>query len=445
MDDVREKLKAIFAAGVAAVAPDAALMRHLELTGAHSSTLGADGVAYDLTRGKVTVVGAGKGAAPMASALEKLLGSRIDKGFVVVKDGHELPLGHIRIGAASHPVPNAAGEKAARQILQLARGLEPGDLLICLLTGGASALTPCPAPGLTLADLRQTTSQLLASGAHIGEVNAIRKHLSAFSGGRLAVAANGANVLALIVSDVIGDDLAAIASGPTAPDPTTFADCLAIVEKYGLAVKLPAQVMGVLNAGVAGKIPETPKPDANVFERVNNILVATNAQALEACSNAAANFGYEPLALEQPMSGEAALQARDLIARAEKLAASLKPGDRGLCLLAGGETTVRLSGSGLGGRNQEMALAAALALAGKKGIAALFAGTDGSDGPTDAAGGFALGDSLARLGGMDQARKWLADNDSNTALRHSGDLLVTGPTLTNVMDLAIILVDAPQA
>ncbi|MDE6735849.1 MAG: DUF4147 domain-containing protein [Desulfovibrio sp.] len=440
----REQLTEIFAAALAAVAPDAAVTRHVRLTDG-GKRLEAAGRSWDLAHGRVRVVGAGKGAAPMAQALEKLLGAHIAEGFVVVKYGHHLPLAHITIDQAAHPVPDAAGVLAAAHILDIARDCAPGDLLICLLTGGASALTPAPAPGLSLADLQETTSLLLQCGATIHEVNAVRKHLSLLGGGQLAAAANGADVLAIIVSDVVGDALDVIASGPTSPDPSTFGECLEILERFQILSKVPQPARERLEAGAAGRIPETPKPGDPLFEHVCNVLAATNRQALEAAAAKAEALGLEARILTDSLTGEAREVAAGLVAEARRAAAALKPGDRGVCLLAGGETTVTLTGDGLGGRNQEMALAAALELAGIPRISGIFAGTDGTDGPTDAAGGFADGESVARMGGREAALAFLERNDSNAALLAGGDLLITGPTRTNVMDLAALLVEAPGA
>ena len=328
-------------------------------------------------------------------------------------------------------------------MLDMARTCTEQDLLICLLTGGASALTPAPAPGLSLADLQRTTQLLLDCGAAIHEINAVRKHLSAFSGGQLARAAGGASVLSVIVSDVVGDPLDVIASGPTAPDASSFADCREILGRFGLEDKLPAVVREYLRAGLAGRVPETPKPGDPLFGRVQNILAATNRQALDAAAVAAEACGYIPCVLTDQMTGEARQKAVELTGEALRRAGSLGPDGKGLCLLAGGETTVTIRGRGRGGRNQEMALAAALELEDQPRVCALFAGTDGTDGPTDAAGGFAFSDSVARMGGREAARALLAENDSNAALALSGDLLVTGPTRTNVMDLAVLLVERP--
>lgn len=440
----RKQLREIFEAALAAVAPDAAVTRHVRLS-AGGTRLEAGGRSWDLAHGCVRVVGAGKGAAPMAQALEKLLGTHIAEGFAVVKYGHELPLRHLAMAQAGHPVPDAAGIAAAGRILEIARACAPGDLLICLLTGGASALTPAPAAGLSLADLQGTTNLLLKCGATIDEVNAVRKHLSSFGGGQLAAAANGADVLGIIVSDVVGDALDVIASGPTSPDPTTFAQCLEILDRFHILATAPAAARERLEAGASGVIAETPKPGDALFERVCNVLAATNRQALEAAAARAESLGMEARILTDSLTGEARSVAADLVAEARRVAAALEPGQRSVCLLAGGETTVTLGGDGLGGRNQEMALAAALELADISGISCVFAGTDGTDGPTEAAGGFADAGSVARMGGREAALVFLQKNDSNTALLRSGDLLITGPTRTNVMDLAILVVNTPDA
>lgn len=438
----RGRLRGIFQAALAAVAPDAAVARHVRLSRG-GQRLEAAGRAWDLGRGRVRVVGAGKGAAPMARALECLLGAHIDEGFVVVKYGHEVPLRRITLAQAAHPVPDAAGVAAAARILQIARSCAPGDLLVCLLTGGASALTPAPAAGLDLADIQGTTNLLLQCGATIQEINAVRKHLSAFGGGRLAAAANGADVLGIIVSDVVGDALDVIASGPTAPDLSTYTGCLEILDRFHLLSKAPVAARRHLEAGAAGLMAETPKPGDELFSRVCNVLAATNRQALEAAAARAEALGLEARILTDSLIGEARDVARHLVAEARRVADAPGSGGRSVCLLAGGETTVTLTGNGLGGRNQEMALAAALELEDMPAVSCLFAGTDGTDGPTGAAGGFADAGSVARMGGREAARDFLRDNDSNAALARGNDLFITGPTRTNVMDLAILVIERP--
>lgn len=430
-------LYSIFDAGVRAVAPDAALMRHVCL---EDGQLLVDGQSWKLPRrGRLLVLGAGKGVAPMGAAVEELLGDRIDTGMLVVKYGHGLPLQQIAQVEAAHPVPDAAGAAATRALLELAAGAAADDLVLCLLTGGASALTPAPVSGVTLEDMQQVTELLLRSGATITELNAVRKHLSRFSGGQLARTAAPAGVVSVIVSDVVGDALDVIASGPTAPDVSTFADCMDILARYGLGSAMPPAVLHHLRQGQLHQEAETPKPGDALFRHVQNTLVATNRQALDAAAEQARSHGFRPVILTDRMVGEAREQAALLVTQARQMAAELAADAQPVCLLAGGETTVTLRGRGRGGRNQEMALAASLALQDCPHICALFAGTDGTDGPTDAAGGCAWAGNLA-IAGLEQARRALEENDSYAILHHCGALLRTGPTRTNVMDLAILLV-----
>ena len=430
-------LYSIFDAGVRAVAPDAALMRHVCL---EDGQLLVDGQSWKLPRrGRLLVLGAGKGVAPMGAAVEELLGDRIDTGMLVVKYGHGLPLQQIAQVEAAHPVPDAAGAAATRALLELAAGAAADDLVLCLLTGGASALTPAPVSGVTLEDMQQVTELLLRSGATITELNAVRKHLSRFSGGQLARTAAPAGVVSVIVSDVVGDALDVIASGPTAPDVSTFADCMDILAHYGLGSAMPPAVLHHLRQGQLHQEAETPKPGDALFRHVQNTLVATNRQALDAAAEQARSHGFRPVILTDRMVGEAREQAALLVTQARQMAAELAADAQPVCLLAGGETTVTLRGRGRGGRNQEMALAASLALQDCPHICALFAGTDGTDGPTDAAGGCAWAGNLA-VAGLEQARRALEENDSYAILHHCGALLRTGPTRTNVMDLAILLV-----
>lgn len=430
-------LYSIFDAGVRAVAPDAALMRHVCL---EDGQLLVDGQSWKLPRrGRLLVLGAGKGVAPMGAAVEELLGDRIDTGMLVVKYGHGLPLQQIAQVEAAHPVPDAAGAAATRALLELAAGAAADDLVLCLLTGGASALTPAPVSGVTLEDMQQVTELLLRSGATITELNAVRKHLSRFSGGQLARTAAPAGVVSVIVSDVVGDALDVIASGPTAPDVSTFADCMDILVRYGLGSAMPPAVLRHLRQGQLHQEAETPKPGDALFRHVQNTLVATNRQALDAAAEQARSHGFRPVILTDRMVGEAREQAALLVTQARQMAAELAADAQPVCLLAGGETTVTLRGRGRGGRNQEMALAASLALQDCPHICALFAGTDGTDGPTDAAGGCAWAGNLA-VAGLEQARRALEENDSYAILHHCGALLRTGPTRTNVMDLAILLV-----
>lgn len=441
--DQRKVLNAIFTSALDAVAPDKALGRHARLTG---SILHVGEATYDLdSHDKIYVVGAGKGAAPMASALEELLGDRIEQGLVVVKYGHTLPLRRIALREAAHPVPDAAGEKAAHDILDIVAKATERDLVLCTFTGGASALTPALCDGVSLDELRAATSLLLQCGASIHEINALRKHLSVFGGGNLARTASPACLASLIISDVVGDNLDVIASGPTAPDASTFTECEEIIRRYGIGSGLPRSIRRRLDDGLAGHIPETPKPGDSLFRRVQNHLVATNRQALEAAAATAVAAGYNTTILTDTMTGEARHKAVELVAAARHTGEQLASDDAPCCLLAGGETTVTLKGTGKGGRNQEMALAAALQLEGQHHIAMLCLGTDGTDGPTDAAGGFASGRTAAaaREQGIDPLQH-LDENDAYTLLDKTGFLLRTGPTLTNVMDIVVLLIEHPS-
>ncbi|MDR0467056.1 MAG: DUF4147 domain-containing protein [Deltaproteobacteria bacterium] len=434
----QKELRAILDAALAAVAPDGALARHVRIQG---EQLFVDDVKYDLAERRLFVVGAGKGAAPMAAALEGLLGDRITQGKIVVKEGHTLPLKHIRLVEAGHPMPDERGERATHEMLRMAQDAGKDDLVICLLTGGASALTPALAQGITLDDMRRTTELLLECSATIHEINAVRKHLSVYTGGRLAAAAMPAPVVSLIVSDVVGDNLDVIGSGPTAPDASTFTASLEIAERFGIKNRLPGPVLLRLSEGAAGRIPETPKADDPLFERVQNVLIATNRQALDTAAETAKKLGYVPRVLTTTLSGDSREKARELTEQAIRAADALKAGDAPLCLLFGGETTLNVRGTGLGGRNQEKAVVASQCLRGRKGIAAVFADTDGTDGPTDAAGGFASGSALDEAAKLRlDPQPYLDNNDCYNFLKKCDHLLVTGPTLTNVMGMGVFLV-----
>jgi glycerate 2-kinase len=381
----------------------------------------------------VIVLGCGKAGAAMAAAAEAQLGDRIRGGLVVVKDGWRAATRRVELVAAGHPVPDARGEAAAVRLLELARTAGPDELVLCLISGGGSALTPAPVPPITLAEKQALTRLLLASGATINELNAVRKHLSAFKGGQLARAASPARVLTLALSDVIGDPLDVIASGPTAPDPTTFADALAVLEARGVTERTPGAILQRLRAGADGGIEETPKPGDPLFARVTNVVIGNNALVIDAAARAARAVGYAPHVLTRALEGEARDVAREVVRRARELRAPA-------CLIAGGETTVTVRGPGRGGRCQEFALAAARAIRGDSALTVLAAGTDGTDGPTDAAGGLVDGQTVARAAaaGMDAAAA-LADNDANALLSASGDLVVSGPTDTNLADLYLAL------
>ncbi len=409
--------------------------------------LTADALArLDLERfPRVVVVGAGKASGAMALAAEERLGDRVSGGLVAVKETTAPAPRRIRLVEAGHPLPDARGQAAAAEIRRLAAAAGPGDLVLCLISGGGSALAPLPVAGLTLAEKQAVTRLLLAAGATINELNAVRKHLSALKGGQLARAAAPAPVLALLLSDVIGDPPDVIASGPTAPDPTTFADALAVLDRFGLRARIPEAARRHLEAGAAGGAPETPKPGDPVFERVTNRVIGSNAVVVEAALAEAGRLGFPPLLLTRQLQGEAREVARVVGAIAAEAQRSGRPVRGPACLLAGGETTVTVRGSGTGGRCQEFALALAPQLAALPGVVVLAAGTDGSDGPTDAAGAIADWTTLDRAAarGLD-ARAALAANDAYHFFAPLGDLVITGPTGTNLLDLYVVLVGSPE-
>ena len=382
----------------------------------------------------IYVVGAGKASGTMARAAEQFLGRRLTAGRVIVKEGDKARCRRILLHPAAHPVPNEAGHLGASQIAQLVASAGPRDLVICLISGGASALMPLPAPGISLAAKQVTTSLLLACGANIHEINAVRKHLSAIKGGRLAALAAPAAVLSLILSDVIGDQPDVIGSGPTAPDCSTFATALAVLDRYAIRSRVAPEVLRLLEQGIA----ETPKPSDPLFARVQNVVIGSNQQSLNAAAARAKSLGYRTLILSSTVEGETRDVAGVHAAIARQIRSLGQPVRPPACIISGGETTVTLRGGGCGGRNQEFALAAAIGIAGLPGVLILSAGTDGTDGPTPAAGAIADGNTINRST-LDASRA-LANNDSNTFFARSPDLIVTGSTGTNVMDLHLILV-----
>ncbi len=438
----RQIMETIQAAALAAVEPGHAIRRHLHREG---DTLIVASRRYDLTRfERVWIAGGGKAAAPMVAALADLLGDRLTGGLAVTKYGHSssvLRPSSFVLLEAGHPVPDAAGVAGARRLADLVSGVGPDDLLLCPISGGGSALLTLPAPGIELADLQALTDQLLRVGATINELNAVRKHLSQLKGGGLARMAAPATVVSLILSDVVGDPLDVIASGPTAPDPTTYADAWAVLARYQLTKAVPQPVRARLQAGLAGQVAETPKPDDPIFERVQDVIVGSNRLAAEAAVAKAQELGFNALLLSTFVEGEAREAARVAAALVKEVVRYDRPVARPACLVWGGETTVTLRGDGLGGRNQELALAAALALDGWPDVALVALATDGTDGPTDAAGAVVTGETVARARrqGLDAA-DYLARNDSYHFFQRLGDLLITGPTQTNVNDLLFAFV-----
>lgn len=398
--------------------------------------------SVDLSRHRrVLVVGAGKASGAMARALEGVLGDRISDGLVVVKDSYTAPTRRIKLVEAGHPIPDERGLSAASEILALAGSAGADDLVIVLMSGGGSALTPCPAPPITLEEKQALTRLLLAAASTINELNAVRKHCSLFKGGRLAQAASPAPVLALILSDVIGDPLDVIASGPTAPDQTTYSEALAILDRFGLRAKAPRAVVEHLERGARGGIPETPKADNPLFRNVQNIVIGNNSLVVQAAVREGEALGFHTHVLTRSLRGEARETAKEFVRLAQEIRKSGKPEAPPACLIAGGETTVTVKGKGRGGRCQEFALAAALAIEGMEDVLVLAAGTDGTDGPTDAAGAVADGNAITRAQRRNlDAHASLEANDSYRFFSDLGDLVKTGPTNTNLLDLYLLLV-----
>jgi hydroxypyruvate reductase len=433
-DPRRAVLEAIFAAAIRDTQAGTRLRAVLAREG---RTLRLAGRALPESA-RLVVVAVGKAAGAMALALEEVAGDRIAAGLVVTKAGHGVRLRCCALREAGHPVPDARSAAAGREVLRLAEGARPDDVLLVLLSGGASALLTCPQPGLALEDLAATTALLLRAGAEIDELNAVRKHLTELSGGRLAARAASRSIEVCVVSDVLGDRLDVIGSGPCAPDPSTFADALGVLARRGVLERTPGGVRAHLEAGARGERPESPKPGDPVFARVRTTLLATPRDALAAAAREAAARGLRTVLVSAALRGE----ARDVGRRLAVLGRAVRA-DGAVCLLAGGETTVSVRGPGRGGRSQELCLGAALALDGDPRVAVLAAGTDGSDGPTDAAGAFADGGSVvrgARLG-LDAAA-CLARNDAHGFFAAEGGVVRTGPTGTNVLDLVLVLAQA---
>jgi len=430
----------ILQAALEAVEPGAAVERWLRRDGHY--LIAAD-QTYDLTALKrVVIIGLGKAAVPMGRAAAQIVGDRLTSGLLLTKEGHAQDLepelaAKLSVLEASHPIPDERGVSGTRQILALLRTLKADDLVICVISGGGSALLT--APVVPLEEMQALTGSLLACGASIHEINTLRKHLDEVKGGGLARAAAPARLLTLILSDVVGDPLDMIASGPTAPDSTTFAEAQAVIERYALQQQVSQRILARLQDGLNGRIADTPKAGDPLFERVQNLIVGSNRLAAEAALAQARAEGFHALLLTTTLQGEARGVGRMLASILGEIAASGHPVPRPACILAGGETTVTLTpNAGKGGRNQEMALSAVNDLAGLANVALVTLATDGGDGPTNAAGAVVTGDSLsrARLLGLDPA-DFLARHDAYHFFEPLGDLLITGPTRTNVNDLAL--------
>ena len=420
--DPRTLLRAMFDAAVDAASPASRVPTHLP----------------PRPKGRVVVVGAGKASAAMAKAVEDHWDGPLS-GLVVTRYGHAVPCERIEIVEAAHPVPDASGEAAARRILDKVQGLGPDDLVLALISGGGSALLSLPAPGLTLDDKRAINAALLRSGAPIDEMNCVRKHLSVIKGGRLAAAAYPARVVTLVISDVPGDDPSAIASGPTVPDPTTFAEARAILAKYGITT--PTAVIEHLERGA----DETPKPGDSRLARAETVMIATPQMSLEAAAAVAPQAGVTPLILGDAIEGEAREVGKVMAGIARQAALRGQPARPPCVLISGGETTVTIRGGGRGGRNVEFLLSLAVELGGIAGVFALAGDTDGVDGAEDVAGALVAPDTLARAGEKGvRAKERLADNDGHGFFEALGDQIITGPTLTNVNDFRALLITGPE-
>jgi glycerate 2-kinase len=377
----------------------------------------------------------------MARTLEKILKERIYSGMVITKKGYRIPLNKIELREGGHPLPDQDGLKATQKIIKLLSQTTKDDLVILLLSGGGSSLLISPVPGINLKDKIKLTDQLLKCGADIKEINAIRKHISTVKGGRLAQLAQPASVLALILSDVIGDRIDSIASGPAAPDRTTFADCMKIIRKYNLEDKIPSAIFRHLKSGAEGKVAETPKPGNPVFKKVRNVIIGSNRIALQAAKKKSDDLGYNTLVLPKPVAGDTTKAALNHVYLVRKIKYEGKPVRPPACVISGGETTVKIKGKGLGGRNQEFTLVVASGITSMENTVFLSVGTDGTDGPTDAAGAICDGDSIRRALERDLDTKlYLDKNDSYNFFKRLDDLIITGPTYTNVMDIHLGLI-----
>ena len=395
---------------------------------------------------RLLLISFGKAAFLMTKAVADAVPGLITRGIVITKYGHVM-VGHfpacVEVCEAGHPIPDKSGLKATNRAIEILKEANEKTLVLCLISGGGSALLMAPKGGVALSDKRTTTELLLKAGVSIDELNTVRKHISDIKGGRLAELAYPAQIISLILSDVIGDKLDVIASGPTSPDNTTYGMALDVVKKYGLTDRLPKTVVDILDGGAKGRIADTPKEGDPIFAHVENIIVGSNLRAAQAAEERARYLGFDTTILSTGLEGDARNIARQLAKKAIVAKESLRgKTDKKICLISGGETTVAVMGNGKGGRNTELALAFALEIEGKPGIALLSAGTDGTDGPTDAAGAMVNGETIPRAKALSlDPEKYLANNDSYNFFSKTGELLITGPTGTNVMDLQIILIE----
>ncbi|QKZ14820.1 glycerate kinase [Spirosoma sp. KUDC1026] len=437
-EKARQHAIQIFTAAIRAVQPATLLPQHLSVTNG-ILRLGGDFIPRSSFR-NLYVIGAGKASAAMAVATEQVLGDLITDGLVTTKYGHSLPCERIRIQESAHPVPDENGVRAVEQTVALLRQATPDDLVICLISGGASALWCDVPPGLTLPDVQKTFDLLIKSGAAIDEINTVRKHLSAIKGGQLVRHCGGARIFSFLISDVTSDDLSVIASGPTVADASTFQDAHAILAAYGLIPQVPTPIRQHLENGLNGQIPETPKPGDALFDRATSTIIGSNRVAVQAAAQQAQSLGYQTHIVPEPITGDAVTEAQMLVRQAAQY-----QGAPPLCIIQGGETTVNVTGTGKGGRNQHFALAALNELAHlspfPRPLTLLSGGTDGTDGPTDATGALVDTDTLTLVNQKNLSiDTYLSNQDAYHFFNQTDSLLITGPTQTNVMDLMLAIV-----
>jgi hydroxypyruvate reductase len=436
---LRGVAEAAFNDALLAADPEEAVHRHFRLKG---DVLRVGDVDYFLSQfRRVFVIGAGKASLRMAQAVERIMGNTVSGGLVITTRGQSGRLRNVLVRHAGHPVPDQDGVRATEEMLEFAGPFSDRDLVVCVLSGGGSSLMAAPIEGVSIADLQRATNLFLASGMTIAEINTVRKHLSRVNGGRLAERLFPATIITLILSDVIGDRPDVIASGPTAPDPTTFHDAVALLNGKGLWDKLPENVRKALSAGERGELPETPKPDSEFFRKVHHLVVGSNSMSVVAAERRANRLGMNTMILSSSVAGESREIAQFYAALAREIRQYNRPVKPPACLIAGGETTVTMTGQGRGGRCQELALALADKIEDVNGVVFLAAGTDGVDGSTDAAGAICDSSTMERARAKQlDPREYLVKNDSNTFFAALGDLVTTGPTGTNVMDIHILLV-----
>ena len=437
--EIRTIAEQIFLSGVKGVLPDKLIRTQVKVI---DNTLYISNLQFSLVDfNHIYVIGAGKASALMAKEIESILGANISKGHIVVKYGSACQLKVIKITEAAHPTPDLNGVFATNEILKIANQAGENDLVICLISGGASSLLADFPENSTLDDLIATNLLLLKSGADIKEMNTVRKHLSKVKGGQLAKAIYPAKLVSLILSDVIGDPIDVIASGPTSPDLSTFEDAMIVLEKYKLSEELPISMINYLKKGILNLVPETPKVGDPIFLDARNLIIGSNRIALEAAKNKAVELGFNTFILTDKLEGDLIKAAEYVIETALRIKndSQLK---KPVCLLFGGEPTIKVTGKGLGGRNQHLALYCATKLKGKEGITILCAGTDGNDGPTDVAGAIVNSQtvSLAMSGNID-SQMYLDAYDSYHFFKQTGEHIITGSTLTNVMDIIIVIVE----